>query len=339
MKSSWSAPSNIALVKYWGKKSGLQIPANPSVSLTLDLCRTYSEITLSSKDHQRVRVIFDGEENQSFVPKIKSFLDRVTKYFSFLNDYSLTIDSRNTFPHSSGIASSASSFASFALCLVDLEQKVTGKSLSENDFLNKASFIARLGSGSASRSLFKGACFWGKLNDKLGSDEFAVPLDLSSRFENVGDRVLLIEKGSKKVSSTQGHALMNDHFYKERRYAQAHLNMKTSLDILQSGCLKDLGELIELEALTLHSMMMMSRPSFILMKPETLKAIESIRNFRKESGASVYFTLDAGANVHMLYDLEDKKRVDSFYETSLKSLCSDSESIDDRVGKGPVCHA
>ena len=337
--SKWSAPSNIALVKYWGKKTGVQIPANPSVSLTLSQCKTISEIKLVKKTSKRVKVVFEGKENTDFLPKIETFLDRISEYLRFLDDYSIEIESENTFPHSSGIASSASSFASFALCLVDLEQTVSSKKIDEIEFFKKASLVSRLGSGSACRSLYGYGASWGYVNQHLGSDEYATPTELSDSCKDICDRVLIIEKGKKKVSSTVGHSLMDNHFYKDTRYKHAVSNMELVLKNLKNGDLSSMGEVIENEALTLHAMMMMSYPSFTLMAPNTLSAINKVREFRKETSINAFFTLDAGANLHLLYDKCDKKRVDEFYKSELEELCVDGFSIDDKVGEGPIKYA
>ena len=106
----WSSPSNIALVKYWGKKDN-QIPANPSVSFTLNNCKTITTLAFAKKENQDTfsfDLLFEGKTKEDFKPKIQQFFERVFIYLPFLKDYHFTIDTRNTFPHSSGIASSAS---------------------------------------------------------------------------------------------------------------------------------------------------------------------------------------------------------------------------------------
>ena len=118
MNVSWKAPSNIALVKYWGKLKG-QIPANPSVSFTLTNCYTetsvyFEKLENPSKDFQ-FDFFFEGNPKPSFHPKIVTFFERIYEYQPFLKDYYLRIDSYNSFPHSSGIASSASAMAALAL--------------------------------------------------------------------------------------------------------------------------------------------------------------------------------------------------------------------------------
>jgi len=120
----WSSPSNIALVKYWGKKDK-QIPANPSVSFTLNNCKTITTLAFAKKQSQDAfsfDLLFEGKAKEDFKPKIQQFFERVLVYLPFLKDYHFTIDTQNTFPHSSGIASSASGMAALAMNLMSLEK-------------------------------------------------------------------------------------------------------------------------------------------------------------------------------------------------------------------------
>src|SRR3970282_2225789 len=113
----WSAPSNIALVKYWGKKDN-QIPANPSVSFTLNNCKTITNLAFVKKQSQDAfsfDLLFEGKQKEDLKPKIQQFFERVLVYLPFLKEYHFTIDTKNTFPHSSGIASSASGMAALAM--------------------------------------------------------------------------------------------------------------------------------------------------------------------------------------------------------------------------------
>lgn len=333
LQSAWSAPSNIALVKYWGKKAGLQLPANPSVSLTLSNCVTKAKVTLESKSSHRVTVLFEGKEKPEFLPKIEKFLLNVSDELSFLSDYSIKLESSNTFPHSSGIASSASSMAAISLCLVSLENEVLGKNQDQIDF-KRISSIARVGSGSACRSLFPGAASWGE-HGGIGSDLYAHQLELNKSLNTIQNKIMIVDGGVKKVSSTVGHGLMNNHQYSLSRYDQAVTNWQQSLKYLENGNWDKLGPIIEEEALALHAMMMTSRPSFLLMEPNSIAAINFVQSFRKSSGVPLFFTLDAGPNLHLLYPVQYKREVEKFFEDSLKQLCHNEQYIDDHVGSGP----
>ncbi len=336
---SWKCPSNIAIVKYWGKH-GMQLPKNASVSFTLEKAFTNTEIKYSPKDNSEnsLRFYFEGEEKPSFLPKIHHFIDRIKNTFPFLRELDLEIHSSNSFPHSAGIASSASSMGALALCFCSLEKEIFGKEETPDAFLKKASYIARLGSGSACRSIFPYASVWGKHEDVEGSDDYfgiAFEENLHEVFKSFRDDILIISKSEKEVSSTLGHQLMDTNIFAKRRFQQASDNLSLLLPILEKGDVEEFGEIAEAEALSLHALMMTSNPSFILMTPNTLKAISRIRRFRKEQKLPVYFTLDAGPNIHLLYPEEIQDRVGEFKKEQLRSLCEGGQILDDRVGLGP----
>ena len=142
---------------------------------------------------------------------------------------------------------------------------------------------------------------------------------------------MIVHKGQKTVSSTQGHNLMHQHPFAEKRFEQAYQNITKLQNILQQGDLEQFGELVESEALTLHAMMMTSIPYFILIQPNTLEVINAIWNFRKETQTPVYFTLDAGANVHVLYPQAATEKVQQFIENDLKKYCEDGFYIHDII--------
>ncbi len=329
------SPSNIALIKYWGK-IGNQIPTNSSISYTLTNSFTETELKFEPKfgNEFEVKVFLEGEYKESFAPKILKFFERIEKYVSFLRDFKFEVHTHNSFPHSSGIASSASGMSALANCLIKIERQL-GAVYTEEEAHKKASFLARLGSGSACRSTYKGLVEWGENDFIQGSSNlYAVRYpenEIHEVFKTFHDTILLIHEGTKSVSSTVGHNLMNNHPYAEKRFEEANQNLKKLLPILKSGDLKAFGELVEHEALTLHAMMMTSHPSFILMKPNTVAAIEKIWAFREETGTHLYFTLDAGANIHLLYPAHDAVDVKNLIENELKNFCENGNYIEDKV--------
>ncbi len=344
---SWSAPSNIALVKYWGKKEN-QIPANPSVSFTLNTCKTITTLAFAKKNTSTqistdnsefsFDLLFEGKPKEDFKPKIQKFLERVVLYLPFLKDYHFTIDTQNTFPHSSGIASSASGMAALAMNFMSLE-KVLNPEMTDDHFYSKASFLARLGSGSACRSVKGQVVVWGnQANIKGSSDLFGVeyPYEIHSVFKDFQDTILLVDKGEKQVSSTVGHELMHDHPFAERRFAQAHENVDKLIPIFKNGDLDEFIKIVESEALTLHAMMMTSLPYFILMKPNTLQIINAIWKFRNETKIPICFTLDAGANVHVLYPNVVKEKVMQFIKAELVGYCQNGQYLCDEIGNGAL---
>ena len=312
-----SCPSNIALIKYWGKYEG-QIPANPSISFTLSNCKTETKMIFKSGEEFSVKTFLAGKEETKFSEKIEKYFRNIEKYLPWILQGSFVIETENTFPHSSGIASSASGFGAIAKCLIEMDKAFSGKDFFD---VKKASFLARLGSGSACRSVYDGLVVWGEVNEVKGSsDLYAVKYpdeEIHPIFRDFNDYVLLIHEGQKSVSSTVGHGLMNTNPYAERRFQEARDNFVPMREILKSGDLQAFMKLVEHEALTLHAMMMMSDPAFILMQTGTLQVINRVWEFRKETNLPLFFTLDAGANVHLLFPSEKKAEISNFIETEL----------------------
>ena len=312
-----SCPSNIALIKYWGKYEG-QIPANPSISFTLSNCKTETKMIFKSGEKFSVKTFLAGKEETQFSEKIEKYFRSIEKYLPWILQGSFVIETENTFPHSSGIASSASGFGAIAKCLMEMDREFSGKDFFD---VKKASFLARLGSGSACRSVYDGLVVWGEVNEVEGSSNlYAVKYPnevIHPIFRDFNDYVLLIHEGQKSVSSTVGHGLMNTNPYAERRFQEARENFVPMKEILKSGDLQAFMKLVEHEALTLHAMMMMSDPAFILMQTRTLQVINRVWEFRKETNLPLFFTLDAGANVHLLFPSEKKAEISNFIETEL----------------------
>lgn len=345
---TWSSPSNIALVKYWGKKKD-QIPENPSISFTLNNCKTITTLSFSKKENNTgfsFDVFLDGEKKDDFKSKIETFFKRIEIYLPFLKSYHFKIETSNTFPHSSGIASSASGMSALALCLMSIEKillesdvtlSAVERSLDEEYFTNKASFLARLGSGSACRSIEGDIVVWGEHKDIDGSSNlFGIkyPYEVHQNFKNYQDTILLVDKGEKQVSSTVGHNLMHNHPFSQERFKQASRNLSCLINTFKEGDLDAFIKMVESEALTLHAMMMTSMPYFILMKPNTLKIINKIWAFREETNSKVCFTLDAGANVHVLYPEKECEQVLEFINNELVAYCQNGHYICDIIGFG-----
>ena len=337
-KVGWQSPSNIALVKYWGKK-GKQIPQNPSISFTLSECCSETFISFEKADRLDFRFFFEGKENPAFGAKIEKFLIDYQAFFPFINQLALTVESRNTFPHSSGIASSASSMSAFVMGLIEIERSLSlSKGRPVNMDLKKASYFSRLASGSAARSVYPKMALWGATDCyKDSSDEFSVSLadDIHPVFKTYRDSILIVSGEQKSVSSRAGHALMDGNPYASARYAQANENIKNLLSALQSGDLDTFINITESEALQLHALMMCSNPSYILMKPNTLNLINEIREFRQETKIPLCFTLDAGPNVHLLYPENEAEKVEYFIKNVLVKYCDQGRWIADHVGEGP----
>jgi diphosphomevalonate decarboxylase len=324
------APANIALVKYWGKK-GHQLPANPSLSLTLKTCATITDMAAHPAAQPNVELYFEDTRHPEFEAKTREHILALSQLHPELALWHYQIRTLNTFPHSSGIASSASSQAALALALSQLLAHV-GKPLSVAD----TGSMARLGSGSACRSLVDHWAVWGASPLVPGSaDTHAVEITPHAAFSNARDTVLVVSSRQKEVSSRAGHKQMAEHPFKEARYIQAERNFRCVWDGLQRGDWVTVGEAMEDEALTLHALMMSQSPGYLLLEPGSLEIIRLVRLFRRESGLPLYFTIDAGPNIHLIYPAEAHEKIDPFIRHELLPFTEGGQgAIWDGVGEG-----
>ncbi len=320
---SRQAPSNIALVKYWGKH-GVQLPQNPNLSFTLSTSRTVTELAWAPRaaaypSQVQLRLFFAEEEKPDFAARVRDYFTKLLPIYPFIAQLAWTVRTHNTFPHGAGIASSASAMAALASCLVSLEEQWFA-ALAPAESLKKMSYLARLGSGSACRSVFPKAAAWGASPSLASSsDAYAVPVGelLHEDFMGYQDTILLVSEAEKSVSSSAGHGLMKGHAYAKTRYALARRRFTRLLDILRGGELADFCTLVEAEAFDLHALMMQSVPPYVLMEPATLAVIQAVRRFRQNTGLPVCFTLDAGPNVHLLYPKGIAGEVDGWLEAEV----------------------
>jgi diphosphomevalonate decarboxylase len=337
----WESPANIALIKYWGK-TGNQIPLNPSLSITLSASVTRTVLRATEKKSPKkdieLKYIFEGWEHPGFRLKVLTYLEKLQDTFPFIGNHALEFDSVNTFPHSAGIASSASSMSAIALCLLSLEEQITGKQLNIHAFLKKASNIARIGSGSACRSIYGNYVFWGKAACLPRSGDLsAVPLPVRIHpvFVTLHDSILVVSQGEKPVSSRAGHQLMDEHPFRKGRIQQVNLNLKKIFDALSNGDWDKFSSVVENESFTIHGLMMSSDPGYLLIKPNTIRLIDKINAFRKNNNVKLTYTLDAGPNLHVLYPDSDSVPVRDFIHNDLAPLCENNYVIHDQIGSGP----
>jgi len=281
------ARANIALTKYWGNADAdLRIPANDSISLTLDRTRTVTTVSFRP-DLERDEVEVDGH------PLSGSARERVVRHLDLFRRLAGTpwrarMVSRNNFPTGAGIASSASGFAALTVA----SAAALGLDLSGRDL----SRLARQGSGSAARSLFGGfVCLHSGVSDE---EAFAESLYAPDWWE-ICDLVVLLSRAEKRVSSSAGHRLAETSPLHRARVAYvADLNRRL-LAALAERDFVALGEVAERDALLMHAVMMTSSPALLYWLPETVAMMRRVYRWREE-GLPVYFTIDAGPNVHVL---------------------------------------
>lgn len=330
-ETTWRSPSNIAFVKYWGKK-GHQLPANPSLSMTLKECFSETKVNFQPSEKFDVELLLDGERKDKFAFKIKNYLETLSE-LPWLKNISFKIETKNTFPHGTGIASSASGLSAFALCLTDYLHFLASEAMTGPLFFKRASYLSRLASGSACRSIYGGFSTWGEFEGSDASDTYASPFEVHAELMHLKDSVLVISSAEKSVSSTAGHGQMKEHPFATARFIQAKNNFNFMMMALKVGDIEEVGRILENEALSLHAMMMTSPSAYTLLLPNTLTAIKMIQDFRKETRLPLYFTLDAGPNLHLIYPQTFQHKIKTFISHELSPLAQ--KVIEDERGEGP----
>lgn len=290
------APANIAFIKYWGKKDEkLRLPMNNSISMNLSEVYTTTSVEFS-KNLKSDTLKIDGK-----VPEDKE-KERVVKHLNLIRSLAKTdlkarVESRNNFPKGTGLASSASGFAALTLAA----SGAAGLNLSEKEL----SIIARLGSGSACRSLPDGFAEW-KAGD---SSETSYAYSLyPPNYWDICDVIAIVGEASKKVSSTEGHVLAESSPFFRARISGMPKKVNEIKKALKEKDFTRFGEILEEEAVNMHAVMMTSKPALYYWLPETLITIISIIKWRDE-GLESYFTIDAGPNVHVICQAKYAPRI------------------------------
>ncbi|MGH2541739.1 MAG: diphosphomevalonate decarboxylase, partial [Ardenticatenaceae bacterium] len=211
--------------------------------------------------------------------------------------------SQNNFPMSAGIASSASAFAALTVAGC----AALGLSLDAQEM----SGLARLESGSASRSLFGGFVQWHAGPDDTSS--YAELICDEHHWPALRDVVAIVAPGEKKVSSAEGHLLAATSPFLQARLEQVREHLPDVRDAIKARDLMELGPLIEADALSMHFVMMSSQPPLFYWTPETVRLIKQCETWR-DQGLQVYFTIDAGPNVHLICeDYQEAELIDKLY--------------------------
>lgn len=325
------APSNIALLKYWGKRDAInQWPANDSFSMTLKNARTATSAAVIQNPADLIT--WRGERLEHDHPAAKRIVHHLDRLRAVLCiDSRLEIDTVNTFPAACGIASSASGFA--ALTTAALAAWTGGQSLSDLEQLGfsrgQLALLARLGSGSACRSLWGGFVQW-----RAGSapESQTVEQLFDENHWPLVDIIALVSDSEKKISSRLGHQAAFTSPFMEPRLAVLPERMKNMIAAVASRNLEALGILMEAEALEMHSVMMSSTPAANYLLPETTALLSWIRKRRYFGDFPAYFTIDAGPNVHLLCEPKDVPKI-------MRALSDDWPGLklfQDETGDGPV---
>ncbi|MCU0643048.1 MAG: diphosphomevalonate decarboxylase [bacterium] len=305
MKSSAIAHSNIALVKYWGRSRhhdpSLNIPLNDTVSMTKygmtdDIhLQTHTTIEFSPEYNEDIVSVRGHEITGRHLERIINVIDELRSLAKI--DYRFKMMSQNDFPTQAGLASSASAFAALTIAAADaLGLRFSRENLSK---------IARLGSGSAARSIHGGFvyCYGGNSHETSYAEQICT-LDCFDMHAVIA----VVDSAKKEITSDEGHHLAHTSPFNEFRIEKSHQQAQELRRLILDNDFDAVGAIAEANCLYMHAVMMTSQPSLFYWQPATLNIIKTIQKLRK-GGLPCYFTIDAGPNVHCLVQSKNMHEV------------------------------
>jgi diphosphomevalonate decarboxylase len=304
MKATAKAHSNIALIKYWGKRDEeLVLPHNSSISFTIDKFHTITTVEFSKKYKKDILIINDKEyshDSSEYIEYVAKFLDTVRNISD--NKLHVKIVSNNNFPKGAGLASSASAFAALAIAIDSaLSLKLSKKELS---------ILARIGSGSASRSIHGGIVKWHKGQSEHGEDSFAEQLHDQNHWQEIKIIFCITDTSEKKIKSRVG---MKRTVETSPKYVEWLETVDDDIDKIELALThKDftlLGKTAEKNCLKMHNTMHTSKPPIIYQNPTTLIIMKKVRELRHK-GIECYFTMDAGPQVKIITQDKNVKLIE-----------------------------
>jgi len=317
-KATAIAPSNIAFIKYWGKKNQeLKLPENASISMTLD-DNISTKTTVEFLEDLENDILEINEENQGGkkLAKVSKFLDIIRKMAGI--NLKAKVISENTFPAGTGLSSSASGFAALALA----GSKAAGLDLKEKEL----SILARLGSGSASRSIPSGFVKW--LDGDTSETSYSKTIFEKSHWD-LTDVVAVVSSEIKQISSTDGQKSTGTSPFYDLRLKNLNQKIEKIEKAIAEKNFTEFGKILEADALELHSIMLTSQPSLIYLSPGSIKIMNQVKEWRKK-GLEVYFSLNTGENIHLICKQEDAQKI----QTELKKLNFVRRVIASKIGDG-----
>jgi diphosphomevalonate decarboxylase len=310
--------SDIALIKYWGKKDEvLRLPENGSVSIKLDGLDTVTTVEFD-KNLTADDITIQGESNNKETDRVVKHLDRIRKQFG--KDIYAKIVSQNSFPKGTGLSSSGSGFAALTFAATkSLEMGLNEKELS---------ILCRQGSGTACRCACGGFVEW--LDGDTSETSYSHSIQ-SPDFWDIRDVVVVVDEGKKKVSSTKGHSsAQTSPFYVERQ-KRIKGKIEEIKGYIQDKDFNKMGMLAEKESLEFHSILLTSEVPMLAWYPGTVEVMQEVVTLREE-GIPCYFTINTGFNVHVLTLPQYEKQV----QERMMSLSSVQKVLLAKVGNKPV---
>lgn len=295
MKRTAIAPSNIAFIKYWGKKDeSLRLPANASISMNLSDLLTTTTVEFD-QSLESDTISFNGKNETATAERVRKHLNRVRKLAGITTKAKVVTE--NNFPSGTGLSSSASGYAALSVAAA----AAAGLDLSEKEL----SILARQGSGSACRSIPDGFVQW--RDGDSSETSYAVSLFAPDHWDIV-DVVGVVSTSPKETSSSEGQKIADSSPFYTTRLKHIDGKIQRMRTILEAKELKAFGELVEDEALELHAIYITSHPSLIYLLPGSLKVMHAVKRWRAE-GLQVYFTVNTGQDIHLLCQKKDATKV------------------------------
>lgn len=321
-------PTNIAFLKYWGKSDEqTQWPANDSLSMTLDL---YTETLASLSPIEETSHALSFRSDQDLA-KSPLFLQKGLRHLKFLSENlgfedALYLQTYNEFPSGCGIASSASGLASLTLAaLAAWTGSSSFEELEEKGFAReRLAHLARLGSGSACRSFWGGFVHWEK--GLYPESQKTHPIFPETHWA-LRDCVVILSDAEKSMTSTDGHKLASTSPLFQPRLELLGERLLQMREALARCDMNTLGPLLEQEAIEMHELMATSNPPCVYMTQSTVSFLGLLARERMQTKIPMYFTLDAGPNVHVIYE--------EAYKEKVQDLFKDYKTIDVSIGSGP----
>lgn len=298
-KATAIAPANIAFIKYWGKADppageagdALRLPLNSSISMNLSACITTTTVEFSDSYSQDFVESLDQSESL----RVSKHLDKMRARAG--STLYARVVTKNSFPKSAGVASSASGFAALTVAAA----AALGLRLSEKELTT----LARLGSGSACRSIPDGFVMWQRGKSSQTSYSYSLyPHD----YWDLRDVLVIVEASKKKIATTEGMDKIRTSPFWNRRLRDMPDKIKMVKKALAAKNFRMLGEAIEEETINMHAVMMTQEPPLYYWNGVTMEIIRSVLSWREE-GLKAYFTIDAGPNVHIICEAKDEEVV------------------------------
>lgn len=297
MSATAVAHPNIAFIKYWGNRDdALRLPVNPSISMNLDGLQTETTVTWSDRLDADQLMLNGTIQSGAPLARVKAHLDVLRKRLGVASRAEVV--SGNNFPTGAGIASSAAAFAALTVA----GAAAASANLSERELTT----LARLGSGSAARSVPGGFVEWfdGATHEESYAESFA-----AADYWDLMDVIAVVSRAHKDVGSTAGHQSAKTSDLQNARVAGAQKRFATCKQAILDRNFAAFAAVVEYDSNLMHAVMMTSRPPLFYWLPPTLAIMEAVRHWREREGLQVCYTLDAGPNVHCICVRKDAERV------------------------------